>query len=183
MTASAWGWRILFWGKQILKTSKEEKRVPAPRGCDVDLGPLRDQIPFHLRRAQDMSFQAFARRVGRSDLSPGHFAILSIISQNPGLNQTALSFATGRDKSTLTPALKALEAQGVVTRVRSEVDRRAYHVHLTDAGRDYLAQLQVHADAHIRLLDEIVGDFNKPLLIHLLERITEGLTNDVLVND
>jgi DNA-binding MarR family transcriptional regulator len=145
---------------------------------EVKLGPLKSYIGFQLRRAQDVSFQAFARRTGESDLSPGHFAIRSLINENPGLNQTTLSYATGRDKSTLTPTLRELERHGFVTRDRSTVDRRAYTLNLTDAGRAHLKVLTVHAEAHDRALDAIVGDFHKPLLIHLLERIVEGLGQD-----
>lgn len=145
---------------------------------EVNLGPLKGYIGFQLRRAQDVSFQAFARRVGEADLSPGRFAILSVINENPGMNQTALSIATGRDKSTLTPALKDLEKRGFVSRDRSEIDRRAYTLHLTDVGREHLKALTVHAEAHDRALDAIVGEFHKPLFIHLLERIVEGLGPD-----
>jgi DNA-binding MarR family transcriptional regulator len=149
---------------------------PNPRTAgEADLGPLKNYIAFQLRRAQDVSFQAFARRVGESDLSPGHFAILAVIAENPGLNQTSLSQATGRDKSTLTPALKGLEKHGLISRTRSEVDRRSYHLHLTEAGHKHLARLMTHAEAHDRKLDEIVGEFHKPLLIHLLERIVAEL--------
>ena len=147
----------------------------APEKGKVSLGPLSNYIAFQLRRAQDMSFQAFSRAVGEADLSPGHFAILAVISENPRLNQTALSAGTGRDKSTLTPALKMLEKHGFISRTRSLTDRRAYHLHLTAAGKEHLGKLMVHAEAHDRRLDEIVGEFHKPLLIHLLETIVEGL--------
>lgn len=157
-----------------------QRNGPASAGKEdrTALGPLKDYIGFQLRRAQEVSFQAFAKRVGEADLSPGHFAILSVINENPGLNQTALSYATGRDKSTLTPALKSLEKHGFIVRERSKVDRRAYHLNLTAAGKSYLQKLAVHAEAHDRILDEIVGDFHKPLLIHLLERIVDGLGRD-----
>lgn len=150
---------------------------------EVVLGQLKDYIGFQLRRAQEVSFQAFAKRVGESDLSPGHFAILSVIKENPGLNQTTLSYATGRDKSTLTPALKSLEKHRFVSRERSKADRRAYHLYLTAEGSSYLQKLSVHAQAHDKILDEIVGEFHKPLLIHLLERIVEELGRDGVDGD
>ena len=53
--------------------------------------------------AQIASFQAFAREVGEVDLPPGRFALLTLIGRNPGISQTVLSRAAGRDKSTLTP--------------------------------------------------------------------------------
>jgi DNA-binding MarR family transcriptional regulator len=160
----------------MAKKSPKSEDTPAQEA--VNLGPLKGYIGFQLRRAQDVSFQAFARRVGEADLSPGRFAILSVINENPGMNQTALSIATGRDKSTLTPALKDLEKRGFVSRGRSEIDRRAYTLHLTDLGREHLRALTVHAEAHDRALDAIVGEFHKPLFIHLLERIVEGLGPD-----
>lgn len=158
-----------------MMTENFEQSPCGPRAGEVRLGLLADHLAFHLRRAQDVSFQSFARRVGSAQLCPGHFTILTIIGENPGLNQTALSQATGRDKSTLTPALKALEHQGYITRTRSQTDRRAFLLALTPEGEAYLEQLTVHAHAHGRALDAVVGAFNKPLLIHLLERISEGL--------
>ena len=162
-----------------MANARTDDAVSAHGGSEASLGPLKNYIAFQLRRAQDVSFQAFARRVGQTDLSPGHFAILAVINENPGLNQTALSHATGRDKSTLTPALKGLEKHGFILRTRSETDRRAYHLSLTTAGKAHLDKLIVHAEAHDRALDEIVGDFHKPLLIHLLERIVDELEKDV----
>ena len=162
-----------------MANARTNETMSANGGSEASLGPLKNYIAFQLRRAQDVSFQAFARRVGQTDLSPGHFAILAVINENPGLNQTALSHATGRDKSTLTPALKGLEKHGFILRTRSETDRRAYHLDLTPAGKAHLDKLIVHAEAHDRALDEIVGDFHKPLLIHLLERIVDELEKDV----
>lgn len=141
-------------------------------------GFLKNYIGFQLRRAQEVSFQAFSKRVGEADLSPGHFAILAMIREDPGLNHTRLSAATGRDKSTLTPALKGLEKRGFVCRTRSETDRRAYHLHLTAAGEKQFEKLLVHAQAHERVLDSIIGEFHKPLLLHLLGRFVEALQDD-----
>jgi len=145
----------------------------------IKLGPLRHYIGFQLRRAQEMSFQAFASRVRQSDLGPGHYAILELINENPGLNQTLLSRASGRDKSTLTPALRSLEKHGFITRQRSKADGRAYVLNLTAKGKSYLVELNRHAEAHDHLLDTIVGSYNKPLLIHLLERIVNGLSQEL----
>ncbi len=150
-----------------------------PRGSGENpgwvLGPLASYIGFQLRRAQDVSFHSFARRVGEADLSPGKFALLAVIDVNPGINQTALSQVTGRDKSTLTPALRDLVARGWVRRDRVPGDRRAYALELTPAGKERLRGLMVHAEQHDRELDALVGQRHKPLFLHLLERIGSGL--------
>lgn len=139
------------------------------------LGKLETYLGFQLRRAQDLSFQAFARRVGQADLKPGKFALLAVIATNPGINQTALSQATGRDKSTLTPALRDLVERGWVQRDPVPNDRRAYALTLTRAGHDYLRLLTQHVEEHDRDLDAIVGKRHKPLLLDLLGRIVKAL--------
>jgi hypothetical protein len=66
----------------------EAAEEAAPR-----LGPLADFIGFHLRLAQEASFQAFARRVRDYKMRPGRFAVLALIGENPGISQTALGRA------------------------------------------------------------------------------------------
>jgi DNA-binding MarR family transcriptional regulator len=132
---------------------------------------LTERIGFQLRRAQDVSFNAFARRTDQSDLGSGQFAMLTIISENSGINQTALSQVTGRDKSSITPALKRLEKQGYIKRERSLTDRRAILLSLTESGQQTLEKLAVHAWAHDQELDRVVGEAHKPLLLYLLNRI------------
>jgi DNA-binding MarR family transcriptional regulator len=148
-------------------------------GGEIRLGPLEDYIGFHLRRAQDVAFHTFRRRTGDVQLNPGRFALLSIIGCNPGINQTALSRATGRDKSTLTPALRDLAARGWVESERLRGDRRAYALRLTPSGRERLRALNAHAEAHDRELDAIVGARYKPIFIELLDRIVDELERRV----
>jgi DNA-binding MarR family transcriptional regulator len=140
----------------------------------VALGPLADMVGFHLRLAQEASFRAFAQRVGARDLKPRRFAILMLIDRNPGLTQTALSRASGRDKSTLTPALDDLERRGLIERRRSSRDRRVQSVYLTNAGRSQLRELARHAAAHDHQLDRILGA-GKAQFLAALRRIAMSL--------
>jgi hypothetical protein len=112
------------------KTGGADARTRGRTGALVDgsdYGPLPEWLGFHLRMAQIASFQAFAREVGEVDLPPGRFALLTLIGRNPGISQTVLSRAAGRDKSTLTPALRDLKRRGLIARNRLESDRRSYH--------------------------------------------------------
>src|SRR5262249_40655121 len=82
--------------------------VPPPRSArslsdlapELGYGPLADWIGFNLRMAQEASFMAFARQARSvTGTRPGRFAVLTLINENPGISQTALGFAAGRDKS------------------------------------------------------------------------------------
>ena len=152
------------------------RAAPAAPPGPVRLGPLGDTIGFQLRAAQEMAFAAFARRVGDAGLKPGRYSMLGVIRENPGLSQTALGAAVGRDKSTLTPALAELERLGLVRRDRG-VDRRSYALTLTPAGEAALATLSAHAALHERALDRI-ADPGRDAFLETLRRLVAGLDTD-----
>lgn len=139
------------------------------------LGPLSDFIGFHLRMAQEASFRAFSQRVGDPGLKPRRFAVMTLIAENPGLTQTALGKASGRDKSTLTSTLDDLVKRGLVLRERAVNDRRSYTLHLTDKGSTLQRKLMSRAIEHDRELDRIVGPDKKAELLMLLRRIITEL--------
>jgi DNA-binding MarR family transcriptional regulator len=157
---------------------KTRKVARAPRrpesNGNVRLGVLADWIGFHLRLAQDASFRAFAKHSGQPHLKPGRFAALMVIRNNPGITQVALGRAIARDKSTVTPLVQELHRHGLVRRSPSAVDRRSITLTLTRAGEAALTDLLVHARAHDRRLDAIVGK-RKAALVTLLRRITDAL--------
>jgi DNA-binding MarR family transcriptional regulator len=142
--------------------------------ADVDFGPLATWVGFHLRLAQNASFQAFAREASGIDLRPGRFATLMLIGRNPGISQTALSRANGRDKSSLTPVLNDLVRRKLIRRVRPKDDRRSYRLMLTPAGQELLAKLTECAARHERHLEEVIGS-DRPRLLQVLKRLIAEL--------
>ncbi len=152
------------------------ERASPTADARVHLGGLDAYLGFHLRLAQEASFHAFARRTGEAELRPGRFAILVLIDANPGISQTELGAAAGRDKSTLTPALADLERRGLLLRQRAAHDRRSNLLTLTGAGRDVLRTLSRHAAAHDAQLDALVGEESKAAFMATLRRIVCGLS-------
>src|ERR1043165_8828555 len=69
-------------------------------------------------RSKVAAFGAFSRLAKEIGTRPGRFATLMLIGRNPGISQTALSRANGRDKSSLTPVLNDLDRRGLATRDR-----------------------------------------------------------------
>lgn len=148
--------------------------IPVAKSKDFNLGLLEDRIGFHLRLAQNASFKAFKKKTGEADLKPGWFAVLSLIHDNPGITPLVLSRASGRDKSTITPVLHDLLRNHLIERQTVPADKRSYTLSLTEAGNARLAELTAHAEAHDRVLDEIVGK-DRPELLRLLRLITASL--------
>jgi DNA-binding MarR family transcriptional regulator len=145
-------------------------------GAGLAYGPLVDWIGFNLRMAQEATFLAFARE-SRSvaGTRPGRFAMLTLINANPGISQTALSRAAGRDKSTLTPVLNDLVRRGWIRRQRNREDRRTYLLTLTPTGKRKLRQLTACARRHERHLDRIIGSGDRVRFLAVLRRIAADM--------
>lgn len=137
----------------------------------IDFGPLATWVGFNLRMAQEAAFQAFSHRSAAIGESPGRFGTLTLIARNPGISQTELSAANGRDKSSLTPVVEDLVRRGLVERKRVDSDRRAYRLNLTPAGKKTLALMTRAARKHERHLDRIIGAHDKQRFVDILKRI------------
>ena len=145
-------------------------------GPAIQFGPLADWIGFNLRMAQEASFQAFSRLSREIGEHPGRFAILTLIGENPGISQTALSTAAGRDKSSMTPVLEDLVKRGLVRRARMDGDRRTYRLAITPAGARTLAKLTTCAQVHERNLDGAIGADDRARFLRTLKKISAALS-------
>jgi DNA-binding MarR family transcriptional regulator len=140
-----------------------------------NFGPLAHWVGFNLRMAQEAAFQAFSRRSLEIGESPGRFATLTLIARNPGISQTELSQAAGRDKSSLTPVVEDLVRRGLVERRRMDQDRRAYRLTLTPAGKKTLTQMTRCARRHELALDQIIGLRDRKKFLQILKKIAAGI--------
>jgi DNA-binding MarR family transcriptional regulator len=140
-------------------------------GVATNFGPLAYWVGFNLRMAQEAAFQAFSRRSQEIGESPGRFATLTIIARNPGISQTELSQANGRDKSSLTPVVEDLVRRGLVERERMREDRRTYRLNVTPAGKKTLTDLTRCARRHERVMDGIIGARDRKRFIQILKRL------------
>jgi DNA-binding MarR family transcriptional regulator len=137
----------------------------------INFGPLASWVGFNLRMAQEAAFQAFSRRSQDIGESPGRFATLTLIARNPGISQTELSQANGRDKSSLTPVVEDLARRGLIERRRMNSDRRTYRLHLTPSGKKVLTMMTRCARRHERNLDHIIGQRDRKRFVQILKRI------------
>lgn len=140
-------------------------------GGSINFGPLAYWVGFNLRMAQEAAFQAFSRRSQEIGESPGRFATLTLIARNPGISQTELSHANGRDKSSLTPVVEELVRRGLVERKRVDSDRRTYRLNVTPAGKKILTTMTRCARRHERNLDHVIGARDRKRFIQILKKI------------
>ena len=125
------------------------------------LGFLLAQLGTHAHRR-------FAERLARLDLHPRHFGMLSHLAASEGQSQQALSNALGIHRSAVVALVDDLEHRGLAERRRDPVDRRAYTLYLTPAGRDLLADLERVADERDVELLSALNASERSQLISLL---------------
>ena len=153
------------------KTPPRRARNGAAQADNIDFGPLAGWIGFNLRMAQESAFQAFSRRSQEIGQSPGRFATLTLIHRNPGISQTELGQASGRDKSSVTPVVEDLVRRGLVERRKMERDRRTYRLTLTPEGKKVLASMMRCARKHERTLDGIIGARDRKRFLEICRKI------------
>ncbi|PQO23342.1 MarR family transcriptional regulator [Rhodobacteraceae bacterium WD3A24] len=153
----------------------EETAITAPDCRPIRMGVLDDFVGMLLRVAYEESFDDFSRLLGSDTLKPGYFTILTLIAKNPGITQVEIGKAAGRDKSSVTKALRNMEDQGLITRVRGEDDRRSYGSYLTESGAELQQRMEDKAKTHIARLDAVIGSDRKAILLEILRDIIHGL--------
>ena len=94
---------------------------------------------FHLLHRAAQRADALLEAELKGGLTARQAAVLAIIADNPGVNQTRIVDATGIDRSTTADLMKRLSDRGYVKRTRDRVDARAYRVQLTPKGQQELA--------------------------------------------
>jgi DNA-binding MarR family transcriptional regulator len=148
------------------------KRKTAPARV-VELGALGDHLGFVLRRAQVQVFGMFIAALKRVDLKPGQFAVLMVINDNPGLQQSDVCNALGIQKANFVTMLKTLERRGLVARDVHRSDRRARALSLTTAGRTLLTRACALQRDYERELQRHLGSADRARLIELLYKLLE----------
>ncbi|HEX5114657.1 MAG TPA: MarR family transcriptional regulator [Pseudonocardiaceae bacterium] len=119
------------------------------QGPRYDIGPL-------LRRAHRKAANAFTEAMRPLDLQGKHFGVLLALHRNGPLSQRGLIDSIDSDKSSMVRMIDDLEARGLCARTPDDVDRRAYKVRLTDAGRAAFDQAERTAFA---VADELLAGF------------------------
>ena len=151
--------------------ARRGRAIPA----DGALGPLPGYVGYALRRAQSASFRHLERSAGALALTPGQFSQLAAIEANPGINQRRLAALFGLDKSTLSPAMEALAARGLVQRTRASDDARAWSLSLTPQGRQLLARMRAKVEAQERIIAGALAPAERRRLVAALKRIEAAL--------
>ena len=168
----AWvGGSILAGGIVASRRDGDNGTAFDPAGS-VDLGPLPEQISFALRRAQTAVFADFIESLSELDLRPAQFAVLEVIDANPGLRQSDAASILGIQKANIVGLISELERRALLTRRRSQRDRRSFALHLRPQGALLLQRARRLRDAQETRIAHVLGAGGRERLLELLRQIT-----------
>ncbi|MDZ5453398.1 MarR family winged helix-turn-helix transcriptional regulator [Labrys sp. ZIDIC5] len=124
-------------------------------------------LPGHLiRRLHQLSVATFTQKTQEAgfDLTQLQFAVLSVLEENPEIDQATLAMLVDMDKVTIGDVVSRLEARDLIRRVVKKTDRRARTLTLTTGGKTLLADvrplvIEIQADILGSLSPEERDDF------------------------
>jgi DNA-binding MarR family transcriptional regulator len=154
------------------KELNEETQAGAVR--PVSFGPLTDYLGYALRRAQMAAVAEFLEAFKEVDLRPTQFAVLIIISENPGVRQTEVCDALGIQKANFVPLLNELERRGLALRKSVAADRRSSALHLTPLGNVTLQRAHTIHEAYENRFVTRLGRRGRDQLLALLNTVMEA---------
>ena len=149
-------------------------QIPDPE-AETDR-PLTGFIGYAMKRALSIVQADFAQTMAEYDLRAVSFSALSIIVNEPGLNQTQLADALQIERSNLVTIIDELAGRNLIVRAPVAQDRRRHALMPTTAGKQLAAAAQAAAVAHERRLFACLSAEERDELLRLLRKFRKDAT-------
>jgi MarR family transcriptional regulator for hemolysin len=158
------------------------KRRPFPTAANPEDVPLARSIGYHIRYLAETWQEAMDIAASAHGVTVSQWRYLRELWEEDGLTTAELTRRVGRQEPTTVVAVRLLERDGLVTPVKSEIDRRKTFIRLTPRGRRLAAtmspvicEVNDHAmsdlsDAEIRTLKRLIVRIQRQLNANRSER-------------
>ena len=131
-------------------------------------------LPYRLSVLSNRVSQGIAETYEqRFDLSVTEWRVIAIIGRYPGLSATEVAQRSAMDKVAISRAVRRLLEQGRIEREHNDADRRARHLHLSEAGRLIYDEIVPAALAYERRIKGALTDEENRVLERLIGKIGE----------
>lgn len=158
-------------GDSMITATDNESQTDEAGRSPLATGLLDHLVGFHLRMAQAAIYRDFVASVSGLGITQKQFAVLELISTNPGVSQIDLAGALGTDRATMMGLVERLGARGWLDRQVSRVDRRRQELRLTAAGQETLATARHLVIEHERRLLAGLTPDDRSALLAALKRL------------
>jgi len=138
----------------------------------LDDSRMRSLLGFSIAQAAIPTFQVFDKHIGEPlQLRRVDFTILVLVDANPDTTQKQLARALRLSVPYLTVTLDRLQERGLLTRLRSEVDRRSQLIRLTADGAALLQRAEAIATTMEADLLATLTAGERAILFELLHKV------------
>lgn len=138
--------------------------------------PLDSQLCFSIYSAAIAINRAYKPMLDALGVTYTQYLAVSALWEQDGLSISAIADRLGLEPSTITPAVKRLEAAGFLSRRRSTADERLVEVFLTEKGKELHPKTACLTDTLLHR-----SGFTVPEMIDLNEKVQmlrDGLTRE-----
>ena len=108
-----------------------------------------------------------------------HSRLLTIMLENPGISQRALSDLLHIRPQSMGEQLAKLESGGLITRQVNQHDRRIFNLYLTDEGVAAAKAVDEQAAATRQKITADLSEEDVTALLSLLEKLNASIRNNV----
>lgn len=148
------------------------KSVPSVRSRPGSLSTL-------VTLASRLFTRALHARLVPHGVAPGQLAVLHRLWEGDGLTQAELARAVRVEQPTMARTLDRMARDGLIERVPSREDRRAFNVRLTARGRQLRRSVEAEAAALNRLAVASLSKRDRQTLARLLHGVAARLEKEV----
>lgn len=115
------------------------------------------------------------RELSKYDLSVGQFMFLLDLYIKDGKNQEEISDNLKIDKGTTARAIKKLEEQGFVIRIKNENDKRSNKIYLTDKAKEIKENVFDILDDWNHKISMILTKEEEKTMKNILKKVCENI--------
>jgi MarR family transcriptional regulator, organic hydroperoxide resistance regulator len=121
--------------RPLVRYASAAENVAAEAPEDLVPASEEQSLGYQIRYAYRAFVKALAEELGPYRVTTGQWSALRVLWEQEGLSQVELAQRMMVEKASLTPVLKAMATEGLITRTRNSDDRRKVNISLTPAGR------------------------------------------------
>ena len=142
---------------------------------DTPVLSLDSQLCFSIYSASIAINRVYKPMLDELGVTYTQYLVLSTLWEKAALTISAIANRLALEPSTITPAVKRLEAAGFVRRHRSAADERLVEVHLTAKGRDLHVRTGCLTDALLKNSGFTVAEMID--LNQKVQKLRDGMRN------
>ncbi|MHC1783846.1 MAG: MarR family winged helix-turn-helix transcriptional regulator [Anaerolineaceae bacterium] len=139
-----------------------------------NIDPLIEIISILTRKAAEVQ-SAGVRDEGFTELSLRQSFYLEVIARCENPTPTELARIVKVTKPSITAAIDKLERMGLIRKAESDGDRRSYHLHMSDKGREIA---RVHHRVHEQLAQQLTNGL-EPEEIKIFMRLVQKIVINI----